>query len=157
MILYLCRHLSHTRYCTVGATCLGLNHLYSTWYYSTTQCRRPAQAPCTLDKHGKQARKEQRGGWGVGAQARRVKGKPQNKKAAAACVNWLMLPPLRQINSTGQEEKQGGEKVQVGAGLGAFIKGLSFACHLLSLCERASERQLQSGQSILWLHVKKKT
>lgn len=42
------------------------------------------------------------------------------KKAAAACVNWLMLPPLCQINSTGQGRDGGRERVRVGGWVQPF-------------------------------------
>lgn len=66
---------------------------------------------------------------GVETQARQVKeGTVQKKKkTAAACVNWLMLPPLCQINSTGQGGKrEGGEECEWGAGFSPFIKGPFF-------------------------------
>lgn len=46
------------------------------------------------------------------------------KKLHAACVNWLMLPPFCQINSTGQGRGGGGgEECEWGAGFSPFIKG----------------------------------
>lgn len=55
------------------------------------------------------------------------------KKLHAACVNWLMLPPLCQINSTGQGREGGREKCEWGAGFSPFIKGPFILPFLLSL------------------------
>lgn len=51
------------------------------------------------------------------------KGWNKKKKQHAVCVNWLMLPPLCQINSTGQGRERGRENVRGVTVLSPFIKG----------------------------------
>lgn len=71
-----------------------------------------------------------------GGDTSKWKTRHSTRKAAAAGVNWLMLLPLWQINSTGQGWEWGREGVWVG-GLGSILssKGLSFFILFLSLCE----------------------
>lgn len=68
----------------------------------------------------KRAHKEQRGGWGWRQRQGERRRRHSTKKAAAACVNWLMLPPLCQINSTGQGRDGGRERVRVGGWVQSF-------------------------------------
>lgn len=48
----------------------------------------------------------------------------KKEKPHAACVNWLMLPPLCQINSTGQGREGGREKCERGGCVESFHQRL---------------------------------
>lgn len=90
-------------------------HLYCTRYYSTAQRSQNKPVPAHTNRGKLAYHKGKRGGWGVETQARVAMEKAQykkkkKKKLHAACVNWLMLPPLCQINSTGQGREGGREK-----------------------------------------------
>lgn len=133
------------------------------WHLSSTACMRQVLAasgvgpsftllysillfhrPIRAEQHRRRAHKhgqtrvhtknrEVDGGWRHRQGER--KGRHSTKKAAAACVNWLLLPPLCQINSTGQGRGGGRERVRVGGWVQSFHQRAFLSPLFLSLCE----------------------
>lgn len=100
----------------------GLDRLspYCIWYYSTAQCMQN-NTDAVHTNMGKQLCTQRTERWiGGGDTGKASKRRHSTKKYAAACVNWLLLPPLCQINSTGQGRGGGRERVWVGGWVLSF-------------------------------------
>lgn len=115
-------------------------HLYCTGHYPAAQSlqNKTFVMHTNTSKTVKPQRTEGLMGGGDTGEACEVEGTAQKKKKSmhAACVNWLMLPPLCQINSTGQGREGGREKCERGAGFSPFIKGpFILPSFFFSLCK----------------------